>query len=90
MSDAILRRQSSNASNRPGGEMDMSLPADKKAKEEEKLPKPARYGIVRDACILFVVCGLRFCGVLFVVFGFNTVFAFWVLFAVFGSVDSHT
>ena len=60
MSDAILRRQSSNASNRPGGEMDMSLPADKKAKEEEKLPKPARYVIMRDACIRFVVCCLWF------------------------------
>jgi len=42
MSDAKLRRQSSNASTRPGELMDMSLPTEKKAKEEEKLPKPAR------------------------------------------------
>ncbi len=42
MSEAKLRRQSSNASASPGEVMDMSLPAEKKAKDEEKLPKPAR------------------------------------------------
>ena len=59
MSDAILRRQSSNTSNRPGGVMDMSLPAEKGVKEEEKLPKPARYVIMRDILVAwFEGCGL--------------------------------
>ena len=44
MSDAVLRRQSSNATNKAGDAMDMSAVRKDDKKEEEKLPKPPRCG----------------------------------------------
>lgn len=45
MSDVMLLRQSSNATNKAGEMMDMSaVKKEDKKVEEEKLPKPARCG----------------------------------------------